>query len=66
MTGRYQGQTASVTLGVGVGGRNAMVGGVGKSIELQPVSIEGNNGLNLAAGVATIDLKFSPTSSPSG
>jgi hypothetical protein len=36
-----------------VGLKNAMVGGAGGSIELQPVSIEGNSGLNLAAGVAT-------------
>jgi hypothetical protein len=39
-----------------------MMGGKDKSIELRPVSIEGNNGLNLAAGVATIVLKFSPSS----
>jgi hypothetical protein len=66
LAGRYQGQTASATVGVGLGGRNAMVGGSDGSIELQPVSIEGNNGLNLAAGVATMDLKFRPAVSPSG
>lgn len=44
----------------------AMVGGPDRSVELHPVSIEGNDGLNLAAGVATIDLKFSPTFSPHG
>jgi hypothetical protein len=53
LRGRYQGQTAGATLGPGVGLKNAMLGGAGGSIELQPVSIEGNNGLNLAAGVAT-------------
>jgi len=49
-----------------VGVRNTMVGGPSKSIELDSVSIEGTNGLNLAAGVATIDLKFSPAFSPHG
>jgi Protein of unknown function (DUF992) len=52
LRGRYQGQTASATLGPGVGLKNAMVGGAGGSIELQPVSIEGNNGLNLAAAMS--------------
>jgi hypothetical protein len=28
------------------------------SISLQPLSIEGNTGLNVAAGIATMDLKF--------
>jgi hypothetical protein len=64
LAGRYQGQTASATVGTGVGLKNAIVGGPGRSIELHPVSIEGSGGLNLAAGVATIDLKFSPPSSP--
>jgi len=64
LAGRYQGQTASATVGTGVGLKNAMVGGPARSIELHLVSIEGSDGLNLAAGVATIDLKFSPALSP--
>ena len=64
--GRYQGQTASATVGGGVGLKNVMVGGNGGSIELHPVSIEGSSGLNLAAGVATIVLKFSPALAPHG
>jgi hypothetical protein len=63
LTGSYQGQTASATLGEGMGLRNAMVRTKDESIELRPVSIEGNKGLNLAAGVATIILKFSPAPS---
>ena len=44
-------------LGVGVGA-NVLIGGFDKSITLQPLSIEGNTGLNVAAGVAMLDLKF--------
>jgi hypothetical protein len=39
-------------------GANVLVGGFHNSIALQPVSIEGQNGLNVAAGVAELSLKF--------
>ena len=57
LEGSYGGVTASATLGVGVGA-NVLVGGSEKSITLQPVSIEGNTGLNVAAGVGGMELKF--------
>lgn len=57
LAGHYAGATASATLGVGAGA-NVLVGGMHSSISLQPVSIEGTNGLNVAAGVATIDLEY--------
>ena len=44
-------------VGLGIGG-NLLVGGMDGSISLQPLSIEGNTGLNVAAGVAMMDLKF--------
>jgi hypothetical protein len=44
-------------VGLGVGG-NVLVGGMYGSISLHPLSIEGNTGLNVAAGVAMMDLKF--------
>jgi hypothetical protein len=34
-----------------------LVGGLDKSITLQPVSVEGDTGVNLAVGVAAINLK---------
>jgi len=34
-----------------------LVGGSNKQITLQPVSVEGNTGLNVAAGVAEIQLE---------
>jgi uncharacterized protein DUF992 len=57
LAGHYGGATASATVGLGIGG-NVLVGGMDGSIALQPLSIEGNTGLNVAAGVAAVDLKF--------
>ena len=60
LTGTYGGATASVTLGVGVGA-NVLVGGSKDTISLQPVSVEGGTGLNLAGGIASISLTFQPS-----
>jgi hypothetical protein len=49
------GGTASVTVGVGIGA-NALIGGFNNSIALQPLSIEANRGLNVAAGIGAITL----------
>jgi hypothetical protein len=57
LAGHYGGATASAALGVGAGA-NVLVGGFHSSIALQPVSIEGQNGLNVAAGVASMNLTF--------
>ena len=59
LAGAYGGATASATAGVGVGA-NVLVGGSGSTISLQPLSIEGNTGLNVAAGVAALTLTFQP------
>src|SRR5258706_8625088 len=56
LQGEYAGATASVTVGVGLGA-HALVGGLDKSIALQPLSIEGNTGLNVAAGVGQLSLR---------
>ena|SRR5579859_4014131 len=56
LNGDYVGATASASVGVGVGA-NVLVGGFNKSVTLQPVSIEGNQGLNVAAGIGAISLK---------
>jgi hypothetical protein len=55
LAGSYVGASASATAGVGVGA-NVLVGGFDRSIALQPVSIEGNEGLNVAAGVSGLTL----------
>jgi hypothetical protein len=57
--GTYAGATASATVGVGLGA-NALVGGSNNTVALQPLSIEGNTGLNVAAGVAGLSLAPAP------
>jgi len=57
LEGGYGGVSASATVGAGVGA-NVLIGGFDKSIALQPVSIEGNTGLNVAAGIGALNLKF--------
>jgi hypothetical protein len=57
LEGDYAGASASATVGVGVGA-NVLVGGLDKSIALQPLSVEGNSGLNVAAGIGSISLKY--------
>jgi hypothetical protein len=58
LQGDYAGVSASATVGVGAGA-NVLIGGFDRSIALQPVSIEGNTGLNVAAGIGAISLKYS-------
>jgi hypothetical protein len=59
LAGTYVGATGSATVGVGAG-INVLVGGSGNSISLQPVSIEGNTGLNVAGGIAEMTLTYQP------
>lgn len=56
LAGHYGGATASATAGVGLGA-NVLVGGLNNSIALQPLSIEGSTGLNVAAGIAGLTLR---------
>ncbi|HWY62650.1 MAG TPA: DUF992 domain-containing protein [Rhizomicrobium sp.] len=56
LQGDYAGASAQATVGLGVGA-NALLGGFDKSIALQPVSVEGSKGLNVAAGIGSISLK---------
>jgi len=55
LAGDYVGGSAQVTAVLGVGA-NALVGGFDKSFALQPVSVEGSKGLNVAAGIGSISL----------
>lgn len=57
LAGSYGGATASGTVGVGVGA-NVLVGGSNKQVTLQPVSVEGSVGLNVAAGIGAVDLNY--------
>ena len=58
LDGHYGGVTASAAVGVGAGA-NALIGGSSRSISLQPVSIQGMTGLNVAAGVGELTLTSS-------
>jgi hypothetical protein len=57
LAGNYGGASAQATVGVGLGA-NVLVGGFKKSVALQPLSVQGQTGLNLAAGVAGLRLRF--------
>lgn len=56
LVGTYGGVAADASLGVGVGA-NALVGGSSHSVALQPISVQGGTGLNIAAGVAEFKLE---------
>ena len=56
LAGNYGGVGANASVGVG-GGGNFLVGGPQNSYALQPVSVQGQTGLNVAAGVADIELQ---------
>ena len=55
LAGHYGGASAEATVGAGVGA-NVLVGGNRRTVSLQPVSVQGQAGLNVAAGVAELDL----------
>jgi len=56
LEGSYGGVTAGATAVVG-GNLNVLVGGFDKSITLQPISVEGNNGLSITAAVGAMQLR---------
>jgi len=56
LAGRYAGASAEATIGAGLGA-NVLVGGSNQTIALQPVSVQGQAGLNLAVGVAELTLR---------
>jgi hypothetical protein len=59
LAGTFGGATASATVGVGLGA-NVLIGGSNNSIALQPLSIQGTTGLNVAAGIAALTLTYQP------
>lgn len=56
LAGKYGGLTAQIGWGGGLGA-NVLFGGSNNGFALQPVSIQGFNGANLAAGVAEVELR---------
>lgn len=55
LEGYYGGVTAEATPGVGIGA-NVLIGGWQRSIILQPISVQGQVGANIAAGIAAMRL----------
>jgi hypothetical protein len=56
LSGNYAGAQGSASVGVGLGG-NVLVGGSTNSIALQPLSVQGQVGLNIAAGLESLELR---------
>ena len=56
LAGNYAGVQGSATLGVGAGG-NLLVGGSNNTIALQPLSLQGQVGVSIAAGLESLELR---------
>jgi hypothetical protein len=55
LAGKYAGVSADASIGVG-GGANLLVGGSKDSVVLQPLSVQGQTGVNLAVGISGLTL----------
>jgi hypothetical protein len=56
LSGTYGGVSAGAAVGIGLGA-NALAGGFDNSFALQPLSFEGQTGLNAFAGVSSLELR---------
>lgn len=56
LRGTYVGASTNASFGVGLGA-NVLVGGSQNTIALQPLSVEGQTGVNLALGVSDLTLR---------
>lgn len=59
LAGTYAGVSADAAAGLGVGA-NALIGGSNNTVALQPLSLEGQLGVNLALGVSALTLTYLP------
>jgi hypothetical protein len=59
LAGTYVGASGHISTGIGVGA-NVLVGGTGQTAALQPLSVEGQFGANLALGIASLSLRPAP------
>ena len=55
LQGSYNGASVQATVVAGLGA-NVLIGGFEKSINLQPLSVQGQTGLNIAAGLTSLSL----------
>ncbi len=56
LKGSYTGAGAEATLGAGLGAK-VLVGGFKHGINLQPISLQAQTGLNVSAGIASMSLR---------
>jgi Protein of unknown function (DUF992) len=56
LAGDYVGASGEATIAAGLGA-NVLVGGSNRSVALQPVSVSGQVGLNLAVGIGDLSLR---------
>jgi hypothetical protein len=61
LAGTYAGATAGATVGAGAS-VNVLVGGSDRTVALQPISVQTQTGINIAAGVSTMELR--PATAP--
>jgi hypothetical protein len=55
LAGTYAGATAEVSVAAGLGA-NVLVGGSHRSVALQPLSVQGQIGLDIAGGIGALEL----------
>lgn len=58
LAGSYGGISAEATAGLGIGA-NILLGGFQKSIALQPLSVQSQEGVNVSAGITGLTLTLS-------
>ncbi|WFU74823.1 DUF992 domain-containing protein [Bradyrhizobium sp. CB2312] len=63
LVGTYTGATAGGTVGAGAGA-NLLIGGSDRTVALQPLSVQGQTGVNITAGVSSMELRPASASAP--
>src|SRR5712692_862819 len=58
LAGEYVGASGNVAVVIGAGA-NVLVGGSNRSVALQPLSVEGQTGINIAVGISGLSLIWS-------
>ena len=56
LNGTYVGATAEASIAAGLGA-NVLIGGSNHTVALQPLSVQGQVGLNVAAGIGQLELR---------
>jgi len=59
LAGTYGGPTAEVSVAAGLGA-NVLIGGSRHTVALQPVSVQGQVGLDIGAGISALELHPAP------